>query len=131
MYRTHPNRSKAAIQRARQARKNPSVAEEIVWQFLRNSRMGFKFRREFPILRYRVDFFCAEARLAVEFDGEQHDPGRDALRDQALAELDIEVLRIPNRTFFMLDRDLSLDPFSMILARCEERSGRKGIAFWD
>ena len=131
MYRTHPNRSKPAIQRARTARKNPSVAEEIVWGLLRNSRMGFKFRREFPILQYRVDFFCAEARLALEFDGEQHDPGRDAVRDQALGELGIEVLRIPNRTFFMLDRDTSLDPLREILAMCEERSGRKGIAFWE
>jgi very-short-patch-repair endonuclease len=130
IYRPRPNRSKPAIQRAKSARQSPSVAEEIVWHLLRNGRLGFKFRREHPVLQYRLDFFCAEARLAVEFDGEQHDAGRDAKRDGELAKLGIEVLRIPNRSFFMLDREPPIDHFRQILLRCEERTGRKGIAFW-
>src|SRR5687768_2134433 len=84
-----PNRSPQARNRARQARKNPSVAEDIVWELLRNRRMGFKFRREYSVLGYRIDFYCAAARLGVEFDGEQHDPDRDAIRDGELAKLGI------------------------------------------
>jgi len=124
-----PNREQRAIQRARQARKAPSVAEEIVWKFLRNGRLGFKFRREYPVLDYRLDFYCAEAKLGVEFDGEQHDPVRDAARDARLAELGIEVMRIPNREFFLLDREPPRDTFNLILKRCEERVGRIGIPF--
>ena len=124
-----PNRSESAINRARQARKVPSVAEGIVWKFLRNGRLGFKFRREYPVLDYRIDFFCAEAKLGVEFDGEQHDPVRDATRDARLAELGIVVMRIPNREFFLLDGDPPRDTFNLILKRCEERTGRPGIPF--
>ena len=125
--RPQPNRSKTAIRAARRARQSPSVAEAIVWTFLRNGRLGFKFRREYPVLNYRLDFYCAEARLAVEFDGEQHDPVRDAVRDSRLAEIGIEVLRIPNRSFFMLDEGPPVDTFKVILKRCEERTGRPGI----
>ena len=98
--RPKPNRSKSATLKARHARQNPSVAEEIVWSFLRNRRLGFKFRREYPVLDYRVDFSCAEANLAVEFDGEQHEPIRDAIRDKRLGELGIEVMRIPSGVSF-------------------------------
>ena len=129
MPRPQPNRSASAIRRARRARQSPSVAEEIVWKFLRNGRLGFKFRREYPVLDYRLDFYCAEAKLAVEFDGEQHDPVRDAIRDSRLADLGIEVLRIPNRTFFMLDAGPPVDTFNVIRMKCEERTGRPGIVF--
>jgi len=128
MPRPQPNRSESAIRAAQRARQNPSVAEAIVWTFLRNGRLGFKFRREYPVLDYRLDFYCAEAKLAVEFDGEQHDSMRDALRDSRLAELGIEVLRIPNRTFFMLDDSPRVDTFNVIRKRCEDRTGRLGIA---
>ena len=127
--RPQPNRSESATRRARHARQNPSAAEEIVWKFLRNGRLGFKFRREYPVLEYRLDFYCAEAKLAVEFDGEQHDRLRDALRDARISELGIEVLRIPNRTFFLHDGQPPIDTFNLIRQRCEERTGRLGIVF--
>ena len=121
-----PNRSQPAISRARSARKNPSAAEDIAWQHLRANKLGFRFRREYPILQFRLDFYCPEARLAVEFDGEQHDRVRDDSRDQALKRLGIEVLRIPNREFFLVDRDNMSDPFMRIRRKCQERTGRDG-----
>ena len=119
------NHSLEATARAREARQNPSVAEEIVWKFLRGNRTGFHFRREVNVFSYRVDFYCAEASLAVELDGEQHDPARDALRDAELAKAGIEVLRIPNVRFFQLDSKDAEDPIKQMVIRCEERSGRK------
>jgi len=127
--RPQPNRTETAINRARSARQNPSAAEVIVWHVLRNGRLGFKFRREYPVLDYRLDFFCAEAKLAIEFDGEQHDPTRDAVRDARLAELGIEVLRIPNRKFFLLDEKPIFDAYNLIRKCCEERTGRSGIPY--
>jgi len=113
---------------ARAARGQPSVVEEIVWEFLRDRRTGFKFRREYPVGPYRIDFYCAEARVGVEFDGEQHDPERDATRDRYLGEAGIAIVRIPNRSFFMLDRDrLSKNWLDTIVAECERRTGRKAF----
>jgi very-short-patch-repair endonuclease len=46
-----------------------------------------------------LDFFCSDARLAIEVDGEAHSrgdrPERDAARDQWLRSAGIETLRIP------------------------------------
>ena len=59
------------IQLAREFRKNPTKSEEIMWGVLRNRQfLNFKFRRQFLIDGYLVDFFCHELRLAIEIDGE-------------------------------------------------------------
>ena len=115
------NRTKQARNAARSARKTPSVAEVRFWKELRARNLRFKFRREHPMLQYRLDFYCPEVRLAVELDGEQHDPTRDALRDEALAALGIEVYRIPNRVYFSLDGPCFTDFLDEIVKRCEER----------
>jgi very-short-patch-repair endonuclease len=47
-------------------------AEFRLWCELRNHGLGLRFRRQHPIGRYIVDFFCPEAKLVVEVDGEQH-----------------------------------------------------------
>jgi very-short-patch-repair endonuclease len=39
------------------------------------------FRRQHPIGRYVLDFYCAGARLAVEIDGLSHDLGDRPQRD--------------------------------------------------
>jgi len=58
---------------------------------------GLKFRRQHPVGSYVLDFYCVEARLAVEVDGQQHlDCGdHDSRRDRWLATRDIGVIRIP------------------------------------
>jgi very-short-patch-repair endonuclease len=56
------------------------------------------FRRQHPIRPYVLDFYCAEARLAVEIDGMSHDlgdqPSRDARRDAWLTARALTVMRI-------------------------------------
>jgi very-short-patch-repair endonuclease len=47
-------------------------AEQILWKELRKNRLGWRFRRQFPIPPYVADFACIEARLIVEADGGQH-----------------------------------------------------------
>ena len=58
---------------ARKLRKNLTDAERHLWRHLRRRQSdGFKFRRQAPIGRYVVDFFCPDAELIVEIDGGQH-----------------------------------------------------------
>ncbi len=57
----------------RALRKRPTDAESILWFHLRNrSFSDYKFRRQHPLGRYVVDFFCEETGLIIEVDGSQH-----------------------------------------------------------
>jgi very-short-patch-repair endonuclease len=59
--------------RARRLRRNQTEAERRLWARLRSNQLcGFKFRRQYPIDRFIVDFCCFERRLVVELDGGQH-----------------------------------------------------------
>jgi very-short-patch-repair endonuclease len=86
-------------QRARQLRQNATDAERRLWQVLRGRKAnGLKFRRQHPIARFIVDFYCAEHRLVVELDGGVHD-GRaepDNVRTAYLESLGYRVLRFRN-----------------------------------
>lgn len=71
-----------------------------LWQQLRNRQCaGMKFRREYPIPPYTVDFCCVELKLIVEVDGKDHltsaGQSRDQRRDQFLREQGYQVIRIP------------------------------------
>jgi very-short-patch-repair endonuclease len=64
---------KASPQTARRLRRDQTDAERVLWFRLRDRRFnGWKFRRQFPIDRFVVDFFCADAHLIIELDGGQH-----------------------------------------------------------
>jgi uroporphyrinogen-III synthase len=89
------------LKNARQMRHVDTRAEKHAWVLLRNRRMfSLKFRRQFPIENYIVDFYCDELRLVVELDGGVHaDPDQvrnDEIRDIHLRELGYQVLRVPN-----------------------------------
>jgi very-short-patch-repair endonuclease len=59
---------------AKVLRKTMTDAEILLWKALRNRRLnGFKFRRQHPIKGFIADFYCHEARLVIEVDGEIHD----------------------------------------------------------
>jgi len=80
--------------RARRLRLDTTDAERTLWQGLRYKQLGARFRRQYPIPPYVVDFACVEARLIVEADGSQHAlPGADVARDRSLSEAGWRVLR--------------------------------------
>ncbi len=85
---------------ARQLRRRMTVAEQHLWQFLRAHRMGVRWRRQHPVGPYILDFYCPEARLAVEVDGGQHAEAAqryyDTERTRFLEEQNIQVLRFWN-----------------------------------
>ena len=66
-------RSKNKIDFARNLRIKQTDAESKLWHLLRNRRFqGFKFRRQYVIGRYVVDFCCVGKNLVIELDGGQH-----------------------------------------------------------
>jgi len=76
-------------------------AEKLLWSKLRSKQiLGLQFYRQKPILNYIVDFYCPAANLVIECDGSQHftDDGLEAdrVRDKALAQLGLKVLRFDN-----------------------------------
>ncbi|MGQ3230759.1 MAG: endonuclease domain-containing protein [Blastomonas fulva] len=76
-----------------------SLPEVLLWKLLKAQPDGVKFRRQHPSGTYVLDFFCADARLAIEIDGQAHDggdrPQKDAQRDAWLISQGVETLRIP------------------------------------
>lgn len=91
--------------RARQHRKEPAVAEALLWRELRSRKLGgWKWRRQVPCGDFILDFYCADAALVVELDGPRHDdPAQaayDARRTAKLEEQGLTVLRINNETLF-------------------------------
>jgi very-short-patch-repair endonuclease len=90
---------KARPQTARRLRRNQTDAERKLWFVLRDRRLGsWKFRRQFPIDRFVVNFFCADAHLIVELDGGQHAvrTEADAQRTKILEAMGYLVLRFWN-----------------------------------
>jgi len=59
-------------EKAREMRKEPTVAENALWQALRNNQIGYKFRRQHIIDGFIADFICIEKRVVIEVDGGIH-----------------------------------------------------------
>jgi len=84
---------------ARQLRQQQTDAEQLIWGLLRNRHLkNAKFRRQYPIGQYILDFYCAEHSLVIELDGGQHGEQQayDAQRDQWLSLWGVRVLRFWN-----------------------------------
>ncbi len=85
----------------REHRSNPTEAEAVLWQILKNKKLaGYKFRRQHIISSYIADFICLKQNLIVEIDGLIHELPDQALSDEArtfkLGTLGFEVLRFSN-----------------------------------
>jgi very-short-patch-repair endonuclease len=86
---------------AKQFRKEPTKAEDILWEQIRKSKLkGFKFRRQAPIGRYIAAFYCPEVKLVIEIDGKVHDLSEnmeyDIIRQISLESGDNTVIRFKN-----------------------------------
>ena len=99
------------------------AAEALLWSKIRAKRLlGRKFRRQYSVGPYVVDFYCPKLKLAVEVDGDSHfQPGaleKDQRRQAFIESFDIKFLRFTNEDVtrntdgvldvirsFMVDRD--------------------------
>jgi very-short-patch-repair endonuclease len=74
-------------------------AEQLLWQQLRDRRCaGLKFRRQHPIGKYIVDFYCDQLKLIIEIDGSIHEQlqGYDNVRQKELSSLGFMIIRFTN-----------------------------------
>ncbi len=91
------------LQRAREMRRKPTETERRLWRRLRRKQVGgYKFRRQHVNGRFIVDFYCHEARLILEIDGETHafQEEYDAARTAWLEEQGNRVVRFSNQQIY-------------------------------
>ena len=61
------------IKRAKELRQIQTPAEVRLWQILEAKQIyGLHFRRQHPVGKYIVDFYCHSIKLAIEIDGKIH-----------------------------------------------------------
>lgn len=81
-------------------RKNPTLAEDMLWQVLRRKGLGVKFRRQHPIDEFIADFVCLDEQLVIEVDGGYHESPEqredDERRTALLGMRGFRVLRFTN-----------------------------------
>ncbi len=87
--------------RPRDLRKNATDAERCLWKLLRSRQLeGYKFRRQHPVGRYILDFYCHAAGLVIEVDGgghySEHSEHYDLERTAYLDGKGMRVLRFTN-----------------------------------
>jgi imidazole glycerol-phosphate synthase subunit HisF len=75
--------------KTRKLRRESTATESLLWKVIRNGKVdGFKFRRQHPISGFIVDFYCHEAKLLIEIDGDIHEVEEvrmhDKIREQVL-----------------------------------------------
>jgi very-short-patch-repair endonuclease len=90
---------------AKSLRANPTPAEQILWEHLRDRRMeGEKFRRQHPSKKFILDFYCYKYRLGIELDGEQHaspvNQFYDNDRTEILEGYTLHILRFTNQDVY-------------------------------
>jgi len=91
------------IELARKLRSEQTDAEQLIWSLLRDHRVhDAKFRRQHPVdagdKRFVLDFYCHDAKLAIEIDGSQHQEQstQDAERTRLFEKQGIKIVRFWN-----------------------------------
>jgi len=113
-------------QKRRKLRQHQTNAEDLMWRFLRNRQLlGLKFRRQYSVSKYVIDFYCTEIKFAIELDGGSHlspkKKNKDKIRQRNLEKYGINFVRItddelfgnPNKAFNKIEhtiRDLTPAP---------------------
>ncbi len=95
------------LQRVREMRHPLTASESKVWDKVRNRQLGSKIRRQHPIDRFIADFYCPEAKLIIEIDGDSH------------AE--------PDQTVYDLERTNWLEACGYAVIRFQNDQGHKDL----
>ena len=82
--------------------------------------LGYKFKRQYSVDHFVIDFYCPELKLAVEVDGESHNNPEqreyDIKRQKYLERFHIKFVRIkdeellgnPNKAFMKIEDEIKL-----------------------
>jgi very-short-patch-repair endonuclease len=89
----------ATFQKARQLRNKTTTAEQLLWKRVKGKQIcNARFRRQHPISKFIVDFYCHAAKLIIEIDGKIHLKNKeyDKERTDILKSYNLEVIRFSN-----------------------------------
>ena len=103
--RMHLNDSPQIFRQADELRRKMTKAEKVLWERLKEKKLdGYKFRRQHPILRFIVDYYCHKEKLIIELDGDSHNDEMqeqyDEERTKILTECGMKVIRFRNEEIF-------------------------------
>ena len=105
-YPKNPNNPKELTATRKELRCQGTPAEAVLWMSLKGRQVeGMRWRRQFGVGPYILDFYCPQLHLCIELDGEQHytihGGGNDRERDNwLLHEHGIRTLRFENKEVF-------------------------------
>lgn len=88
-------------QRRRQLRSRSTPSESLLWNQLRNNQLGCKFKRQYSVDGYVMDFYSPSQKLGIELEGGIHlknsQQKYDAYRFNYLKEFGIHIIRFSNQ----------------------------------
>ena len=94
------NKKSTEVKR-RNLKKDMTKAEKILWEHISCDALGVRFRRQYGIGEYIVDFYCPKLKLVIEKDGVQHysEDGLeyDKIREEFMGSLGIRTIRVKNK----------------------------------
>lgn len=95
---TNQKVAKAKLERAKELRREMTPAENMLWKEIHANKLGVHFRRQQIIEGFIVDFYCHQAALVIEVDGDIHDlqQKEDAGREKVLREMGLRIVRFRN-----------------------------------
>jgi len=111
-------------QAARALRKRMTDAERLLWRHLRNRELGgWKFKRQYPVGPYIVDFICVDKNVVIEVDGAQHAENEDSdlHRSAFLNKMGYRVFRLWNNQVLQ-ETEAVLEAIFAILAGGKQNS---------
>jgi very-short-patch-repair endonuclease len=110
--------NKLIFEKARLLRENMTEVEVVLWEYLRQHPLGYKFRRQHPLGIYIVDFYCHKLKLVIEVDGSVHgDPEvreADTERQRQLELEGLKVVRFTNEDV-MKNRDKLVEQIVLLM----------------
>lgn len=88
-------------ERRKELRREATEAEKALWDLLRDRQiLDVKFRRQYGVGGYILDFYAPQLKFAIEVDGPIHDTkfskDYDRIRDEYLDDVGIQVIRVKN-----------------------------------
>ncbi len=109
-------------------RSHQTLAESRLWRQLRGKRIANRrFRRQYRLGRYIVDFVCLSARLIIEVDGPSHEltVGEDQVRTRWLRGQGFRLIRCSNEdVLFDLDSVVRTIEAEILLGPAESLNAR-------
>jgi leucyl-tRNA synthetase len=118
-------------QYGRDNRKNPTEAEDILWQRLRNNQLGAKVRRQHSVYGFIVDFAFLDVKLVIEVDGDYHNKADQKIYDEArtkfLKEFDLDLLRFTNEEVINNEEQVISSIQAEIQKRKQNRISEAGL----